>query len=255
VTDPQSVAECQVGSVFGYRAIVVGAASGIGRAVVDLLADSGAAVAACDLLGASWATDTPGASVARFSIDVTSIQSVEMAVCNAVAHLDGLDAVVNCAGILGHVIPAVDEPYEQFARLLRVNLLGAFVVSRAVLPIMAANGFGRLVHVASMAGKDGNPQMAGYSASKAGVIGMVKALGKEYADTGVTINAIAPAGIDTPMIAGLTPERQEVQRQLVPMGRFGTAAEAAALIRYVISPEASFTTGFVYDLSGGRASY
>jgi 3-oxoacyl-[acyl-carrier protein] reductase len=253
VTDPRAVAECQVGSVLGYRAIVVGAASGIGRAVTELLTDCGAAVAACDLPGASWADDASG--VARFPIDVTSTHSVEAAVRDAVAHLDGIDAVVNCAGILGSVRPAVEEPYEQFERLLRVNLLGAFAVTRAVLPIMIANGFGRLVHVASMAGKDGNAQMAGYSASKAGVIGMVKALGKEYADSGVTINAIAPAGIDTPMIAGLTPERQEVQRQLVPMGRFGTAGEAAALIRYVISPEASFTTGFVYDLSGGRASY
>lgn len=253
MTDPRAVAECQVGSVLGYRAIVVGAASGIGRAVAELLTDCGAAVAACDLPGASWAGDTSG--VARFPIDVTSTQSVDAAVRAAVAHLDGLDAVVNCAGILGSVRPAIEEPYEQFERLLQVNLLGAFAVTRAVLPIMVANGFGRLVHVASMAGKDGNAQMAGYSASKAGVIGMVKALGKEYADSGVTINAIAPAGIDTPMIAGLTPERQEVQRQLVPMGRFGTAGEAAALIRYVISPEASFTTGFVYDLSGGRASY
>jgi 2-dehydro-3-deoxy-L-rhamnonate dehydrogenase (NAD+) len=252
---PLTVAECQVGSVLGYRAIVVGAASGIGRAVVDLLAESGAAVAACDLPGASWATDEPGESVARFPIDVTAVESVEAAVHGAVAHLDGLDAVVNCAGILGRALPAIEESYEQFERLLQVNLLGAFAVSRAVLPLMAANGFGRLVHVASMAGKDGNPQMAGYSASKAGVIGMVKALGKEYADRGVTINAIAPAGIDTPMIAGLTPERQEVQRRLVPMGRFGTPVEAAALIRYVISLEASFTTGFVFDLSGGRASY
>jgi len=253
MTDPRIVAECQVGSVLGYRAIVIGAASGIGRAVVDLLTDCGAAVAACDLPGASWTGDA--SDVGRFPIDVTSTLSVEAAVRDAVAHLDGLDAVVNCAGILGSVRPAIEEPYEQFERLLQVNLLGAFAVSRAVLPIMVANGFGRLVHVASMAGKDGNPQMAGYSASKAGVIGMVKALGKEYADSGVTINAIAPAGIDTPMIAALTPERQEVQRQLVPMGRFGTAGEAAALIRYVISPEASFTTGFVYDLSGGRASY
>jgi NAD(P)-dependent dehydrogenase (short-subunit alcohol dehydrogenase family) len=252
---PQTIAERPAGSIAGYRVLVVGASSGIGRAVVDLLAESGATVAACDLPGATWPTDEPGESVTRFPIDVTDVESVEAAVRSAVADLGGLDAVVNCAGFLGSVVPAAEEPMEQIERLLRVNLLGAFAVSRAVLPVMAANGFGRLVHVASMAGKDGNPQMTGYSASKAGVIGMVKALGKEYADTGVTVNAIAPASIETPLIAGMTPERQEVQRRLVPMGRFGTPAEAAALIRYVISPEASFTTGFVHDLSGGRATY
>jgi 3-oxoacyl-[acyl-carrier protein] reductase len=255
LSNPRTTAEHQVGSIHGYRALVVGASSGIGRAVVKLLAECGAAVVAGDLPGASWPTDATDRSVLRVPVDVTDVAGVELAVHDAIAELDGIDAVVNCAGILGGVVPGAEEPLEQFERLLRVNLLGAFAISRTVLPTMAANGFGRLVHIASMAGKDGNPQMVGYSASKAGVIGMVKALGREYAGTGVTVNAIAPAGIDTPMIAGMTPERQEVQRRLVPMGRFGRPEEAAALIRYVISPEASFTTGFVYDLSGGRATY
>jgi 2-dehydro-3-deoxy-L-rhamnonate dehydrogenase (NAD+) len=237
------------------KVMVVGASSGIGRAVVELLAADGVRVAACDLPDAHWPTDRPAARVSRFDLDVTDVHSVHTAVAAAIETLDGLDAVVNCAGVLGSVLPGADEPVEQFERLLRINLVGAFTISQAVLPVMAGRGFGRLVHIASMAGKDGNPRMTGYSASKAGLIGMVKALGKEYAKTGVTVNAIAPASIETPLIAGMTPQRQETQRRLVPMGRFGTPAEAAALIRFVISPDASFTTGFVYDLSGGRATY
>src|SRR5690606_31665265 len=130
-----------------------------------------------------------------------------------------------------------------------------FAVTRTALAHLVPQGFGRIIHIASIAGKEGNPQMAAYSASKAGVIGMVKAIGREYAASGVTVNAIAPASIDTPLIQGMTAERREVQKSLIPMGRFGTAEEIAGLVAYIASPDSSFTTGFVFDASGGRATY
>ncbi|MER7922351.1 SDR family NAD(P)-dependent oxidoreductase [Streptomyces sp. NPDC096057] len=242
-------------SLAGYRTLIVGAASGMGRAVVDLLGAEGARIVVCDLPSVTWHGPAEDV-VRRLPIDVGDQATVTEAVAHGVELLGGgLDAVVNCAGVLGQVSAGAEESYEQFERLLRVNLLGAFAVSRAVLPVMAQAGFGRLVHIASIAGKDGNPRMTGYSASKAGVIGMVKALGKEYAPTGVTVNAIAPGLVETPLVAAMEPRDRERQMSLVPMGRIGTVAEIAALVRYVISPEASFTTGFVYDASGGRAVY
>lgn len=252
---PQTPAEQRRLVPEGYRVLVVGGSSGIGRTLVAALARDGARVVSGDLPGAPDPAPDLSDLVRHTDLDIGDEDGVGTAVGSAVDWLGGLDAVVNCAGILGRVLPAAEEPLDQFHRLIRVNLVGAFLLSRAVLPIMADAGYGRLLHLASIAGKEGNPQMTGYSASKAGVIGMVKALAKEYAGTGVTINAIAPASIETPMIAEMTPERRDVQRSLVPMGRFGTATEAATLIRFLISPEASFSTGFVHDLSGGRASY
>lgn len=236
-------------------AMVIGASTGIGRGVVDLLADDGSQIAAFDLPQATWPTNEPRPQVSRFNMDVTNTTSISDGLAAATDTLGEIDAVINCAGVLGTVGPAVNETLERFEHLLRINLVGAFALSQTVLPMLAERRYGRLVHVASIAGKEGNPFMTGYSASKAGLIGMVKALGKEYAQTNVTVNAIAPASIETPLTAGMTPEQRETQRQLVPMRRFGTTTEAAELIRFIISPEASFTTGFVYDLSGGRASY
>lgn len=236
----------------GQRAVVVGASSGMGAAIVARLADAGHAVAALDLATATW-QDSRAAH--RGAVDVTDADSVEEAIGDAAQELGGLEIVVNCAGILGPVEPTLETTQTTFQRVVGLNLGGAFAVTRAALARLVPAGYGRIVHIASVAGKEGNPQMAAYSASKAGVIGMVKAVGKEYATSGVTINAIAPASIETPLIAGMTEERQAVQRSLIPMGRFGTVAEVAALVSYITSREASFTTGFVYDLSGGRADY
>lgn len=234
-------------------AIVVGASSGMGAAVVDRLTRDGFRVAGLDLATASW----PDGNAAEFTtaIDVTDSAGVASVIATADERLGGTDVVVNCAGILGPVEASVDVAASTFARIVGLNLGGAFAVTQAALHHMLPRHTGRIVHIASIAGKEGNPQMAAYSASKAGVIGMVKSVGKEYAASGVTINAVAPASIETPLIAGMTNERQEVQKSLIPMRRFGTVQEIAALVAYIVSPEASFTTGFVFDASGGRADY
>ncbi|RFA10875.1 SDR family oxidoreductase [Subtercola boreus] len=237
----------------GQRALVVGASSGMGATIVRQLEAAGVTVASADLASAVWPESSTGTH--RYSIDVSRRETVGAAFDAAVDDLGGLEIVVNCAGILGKVVPTLDLAVEEFERLLQINLLGAFVVTQAALAVMLPAGYGRIVHIASIAGKEGNPQMAAYSASKAGVIGMVKAVGKEYATSGVTVNAVAPASIETPLIAGMTPERQQVQKSLIPLGRFGSTAEVASLVGYIVSPGASFTTGFVYDVSGGRAVY
>ncbi|WP_028925043.1 SDR family NAD(P)-dependent oxidoreductase [Pseudonocardia acaciae] len=237
------------------RCLVVGAASGIGDAVATLLAgaSAGAEFVAADLPTARWPDPRPGEH--RVDIDVTDPSSVDAAVAAAGEALGRIDAVVNCAGVLGRVQPSSHETVQEFERLLAVNLTGAFILSRAVLPAMAARGYGRLVHLSSTAGKEGSAGMTGYSAAKAGVLGLVKALAREYADTGVTVNAIAPGTVETPLIAAMSERQRAEKRRLIPMGRFGLPREAAELIAFVISPQASFTTGAVFDLSGGRATY
>ena len=233
------------------RVLITGAASGMGRAIADHFAALGAELVRADLGSDVW----PGNDVNKVTVDVADEESVDEMVSAAVKRLGGLDVVVNCAGILGRVQPSHETLMSEFERINRVNLFGAFAVSKATIPILLQSDRGRLIHMASIAGKEGNPQMAAYSASKAGVIGLVKALGKEYARTRLTVNAIAPATIETPFLQGMTDERREVQKGLMPMGRFGEPSEAAALVEYIASDAASFTTGFAYDLSGGRADY
>jgi NAD(P)-dependent dehydrogenase (short-subunit alcohol dehydrogenase family) len=169
--------------------------------------------------------------------------------------MGGLDAVVNCAGILGPVAPAAATSVEDFERIMKINLTGAFIVSQAVLPGMAKAGYGRLLHISSTAGKEGVVNMPAYSASKAGILGLIKSLAKEFALSGVTVNALAPGNVVTPLFAEVPKEQQAAQAAKIPMGRFGTPAEAAALIEFIVSPAASYTTGSVFDLSGGRATY
>jgi len=233
------------------RVLVIAAGSGMGAAIVDRLRATGAQVAAADLDSDAWREADPG----NLPIDVTDAESVEAALATAEARFGGLDVVVNCAGILGPVEPTHLADAATFRRVMEVDLVGAFQVTRAAIPRLLASASGRLIHIASIAGKEGNPQMAAYSAAKAGVIGLVKAVGREYAATSLTVNAIAPASIDTPLLLGMSEERRTVQRGLIPMGRFGTVEEVAALVEFVASEDASFTTGFVYDLSGGRATY
>ncbi|WP_336715288.1 SDR family NAD(P)-dependent oxidoreductase [Arthrobacter sp. USHLN218] len=234
------------------RCLVIGAASGIGLATVERLRKAGAAVVAGDLPSAGWPDGNGGLSV---PIDVTDAGSVQTAVASARKTLGGLDAVVNCAGVLGPVAPAATTSLEDFEHIVKINLTGAFLVSRAALPAMAEARYGRLVHISSTAGKEGVANMSAYSASKAGILGLVKSLAKEYARAGVTVNAVAPGNILTPLFLEVPEEQQRQQAARIPMGRFGTAEEVAALIEYIVSPDASYTTGFVFDLSGGRATY
>ncbi|WP_285248356.1 SDR family NAD(P)-dependent oxidoreductase [Pseudarthrobacter sp. efr-133-R2A-89] len=232
------------------RCLVVGAASGIGHATAGLLRASGAAVVGADLPSATWPAE-PGS----LAMDVTDQHSVAAGVVAATEDMGGLDAVVNCAGILGPVASAAATSVDDFERIVRINLTGAFIVSQAVLPAMAAAGYGRLLHISSTAGKEGVVNMPAYSASKAGILGLVKSLAKEFATFGVTVNALAPGNVVTPLFAEVPAAQQKEQAARIPMGRFGTPAEAAALIEFIISPAASYTTGFVFDLSGGRATY
>lgn len=233
------------------RCLVIGAASGIGLATAERLRRSGAAVIGADLPSAGW----PGKDAESLPMDVTDPASVRGAVSSAVRTMGGLDAVVNCAGILGPVASALTTSVEEFERIMKVNLTGAFIVSQAVLPGMAAAGYGRLLHISSTAGKEGVLNMPAYSASKAGILGLVKSLAKEFALSGITVNALAPGNVLTPLFQEVPAAQQAAQAAKIPMGRFGTPAEAASLIEFIVSPAASYTTGFVFDLSGGRATY
>lgn len=241
----------------GQGAVISGGASGIGRAIARRLRAEGAKVAVFDLdaeaLDALAAEFGPGHRVRR--VDVTSEADVAAAVAS-LADWGPVDLLVNCAGITGRTnLRAHEVPLDDFERVLRVNLVGSFLLSKAVLPGMVGRGYGRVLHLASIAGKDGNAGMAAYSASKAGVIGLTKSQGKDYAGSGVTVNALAPAVIRTPLVDAMPPAQVDYMTSRIPMQRCGTLDEVAALAAFILSREASFTTGFTFDLSGGRAVY
>jgi NAD(P)-dependent dehydrogenase (short-subunit alcohol dehydrogenase family) len=242
-------------------AIVTGGASGIGAAVAERLAREGARVCLFDanaerLRAQAAQLAAGGLQVETAVADVTDESSVRSATAGFAERAGRLDVLVHCVGIVGPTaVNAVDYPVEEFRRVIDINLCGSFITTRCVLPHMLAREYGRILLVASMAGKDGNPGMAGYASSKAGVIGLVKALGKEYATRGITINGVAPAVIATPMNAATAPEMLQQLTSKIPMQRLGTVDETAALIAWICSREASFNTGFVFDLSGGRATY
>lgn len=241
-----------------HTVVVVGAANGIGRDAAQHLVAAGAQVACLDRDGdgAVAIADELGDRSLAVEVDVTNASAVEHAVRAVEAWSGRIHALVNCAGITGETgRPTHEIDVNDFDRVVAVNLRGAFVLSRAVLPHLLPHGYGRVLHVASIAGKDGNAGMVSYSASKAGLIGMVKSQGKEYADTGVTINALAPAVIRTAMVDAMPHEQVRYMTDRIPMGRCGTLAEVSEMIAWIISPACSFTTGFTFDLSGGRAVY
>lgn len=242
-------------------AVVVGAADGIGRASATLLSERGARVACLDrnLDGAQGLVDSLGPDAPdaiALEVDVTDDGAVVTAIREAERRLGPIAVLVNCAGITGVTdLRSQDVDVEDFDLVCRINLRGAFLLSRAVLPAMVSQGYGRVLHVASIAGKEGNAGMVAYSASKAGLIGMVKAQGKEYAETGVTVNALAPAVIRTAMVEAMPPTQVGYMTDRIPMRRTGTLTEAAEMICWIVSRGCSFTTGFAFDLSGGRAVY
>jgi 3-oxoacyl-[acyl-carrier protein] reductase len=233
----------------GRVAIVTGAASGIGAAAAERLLTEGAKVATLDL--AATALD----DVLALSGDVSRSHDVDAAVERTEAELGPIDVLVCSAGIPGASLRTQDVDDDEWRRVMAVNADGVFYCNRAVAPRMAERGYGRIVNVASIAGKEGNPMAAAYSASKAAVIALTKSVGKDFAGTGVAVNCIAPAVIETPILDGLSDRHIEYMVDRIPMGRMGTAAEVAALICWLASDECSFSTGATYDISGGRAVF
>jgi len=222
------------------RAIITGGQSGLGAACAERLRNDGVEVITFDL-----------SSDADVAVDVSDSTAVDA----AVAAVGPVDILINSAGIVGPNKPLWETTAAEWQKTFDVNVFGLVNITRAVVPGMIDGGWGRIVNMASMAGKDGNPSLSAYSASKAAVIGLTKSLGKELAKTGVIVSAIAPAVIETPMNATNTPEVLAHLSSLIPMGRLGRADEVAALVSWLASDEISFSTGAVYDISGGRATY
>ena len=240
----------------GYAVAVTGAASGIGRAVAVHLAGQGVRVALLDRADPAEAAAEAGGGATSHVLDITDAAACRAVLGGIIADFGRLDGLANCAGVVGPTnLKAEDLAPADFEDVIRVNLTGSLFVSQAVLGHMRERGYGRILHVASIAGKEGNAGMAAYSASKAGVIGLVKSMGKEYAETGVTVNALAPAVIRTPMVASMPEAQVTYMTDRIPMKRCGELEEAAKMIAWIVGPDCSFTTGFTFDLSGGRAVY
>jgi 3-oxoacyl-[acyl-carrier protein] reductase len=244
-----------------YRVLVVGGASGIGLETSLFLAGCGARVTLADRdgTGAAAAVDAivqAGGQATSLQLDVTDATQVADRLGVLVGAEGPFHAMINAAGVTGVTnIPGHLVDLTDFDRVVEINLRGALVLTQAVLPGMLAAGFGRILHVASIAGKEGNAGMAAYSASKAGLIGLVKSMAKDCATSGVTINALAPAVIQTPLVAALPDATVSYMTAKIPMARTGTLDEAARMAAFAISPACGFTTGFTFDLSGGRATY
>ena len=241
----------------GKVAVVTGGAQGIGLAVVERLLASGASVAIWDMDAdlAQAEAERLGHKARAYAVNVSDTQGVAGAAAQVEADLGPIAIVVNSAGIAGSNARVIDYDPEEWRRILEINLTGAFNVNRAVLPQMVAQGYGRIVNIASVAGKEGNPNAAAYSASKAGVIALTKSLGKEHADQDIAVNCVTPAAAKTRIFDQMAQEHIDYMLSKIPRGRFLQVDEAAAMIVWLCSPENSFTTGAIFDLSGGRATY
>ena len=233
-------------------AVVTGGVSGIGAGIAQRLMAEGARVSIWDLDGKALANlDVPHTA----ALDVTDADAVQRAADDTVATLGGIDILVTSAGITGPNHATWDYPVPAWDRVIDVNLKGVFYCNRAVVPAMQRGGYGRIVNIASIAGKEGNPNASAYSASKAGVIGLTKALGKELAATNVRVNCVTPAAVKTPLFSQMTPEQIDWMLSKIPIARFGEIDEVASLVLWLASEECSFSTGAVFDISGGRATY
>lgn len=240
------------------RAIVTGAASGLGLAIATRLHSEGCQVALLDLNieELNVVATRLGSRALAFPLDLTKEDQVRNVVDQIAERFGRIDVLVNSAGVTGATnIKSHEVDTNNLRFVFEVNFMASFFTSRAVLPWMLKMKYGRILHIASIAGKEGNAGMLAYSASKAAVIGMTKVQGKEYAETGITINALAPAVIQTPMVEAMPEEQVRYMTDKIPMKRCGTLDEVAHMAAFIVSPETAFTTGFTFDMTGGRATY
>lgn len=241
----------------GQTAIVTGGATGIGEAIAQRLAEAGATVAIADIDAAgaeSVAAKLPNNSFG-VGVDVMSSASVNNAVATVLKRTGRVHILVNNAGIAGKAAPISEHTDEDFNKVMAINVNGVFYFCRAVIPHMRENKYGRIVNIASIAGKEGNPNMISYSGSKAAVIGMTKSLGKEVATDGICVNAVSPAVVRTKILEQLTAQQVTYMTDKIPMRRTGEPVEIAAVVHFLSSPDCSFVTAQCYDASGGRATY
>jgi len=239
------------------RAVITGGAAGIGLAVAQRLVQSGARVALWDrdATALTRARDQLGAAATVHELDIASADAVDRATSATLAALERVDVLVCSAGITGPNVPVWDYPPREWERVFDVNVHGLFYCNRALAAHMRARDYGRIVNIASVAGKEGNPNASAYSASKAAVIGLTKSLGKELAKTNVRVNCVTPAAVRTAIFDQMTQQHIDFMLSKIPLGRFGTVDEIAGLVCWLASEECSFSTGAVFDLSGGRATY
>ncbi len=244
------------GRYAGRTAIITGGASGLGKAVAKRIVSEGGTVALWDLNADALAVAAADVGATHFvALNVAQLEEVEAALTESHAALGKVDVLVCSAGITGATAPVHEYPVESWQNVMRVNVDGVFYCNRTIVPLMLAQGYGRIVNVASVAGKEGNPNASAYSASKAAVIGFTKSLGKELAGKGIIANAITPATFESPILAQLPQSQVDYMRSKIPMGRLGEVDESAAMVCFMASEECSFTTAATFDTSGGRTTF
>jgi 2-dehydro-3-deoxy-L-rhamnonate dehydrogenase (NAD+) len=240
----------------GRTAVITGAAGGLGKATAKRIIEEGGKVVLWDLNADLLSATASEIGAAGFvALDVSKLEEVSAAAKKSAEILGKIDILIASAGITGATVPVWEFPVDSWLKVMDINLNGLFYCNRELIPFMLENGYGRIVNIASVAGKEGNPNASAYSASKAGVIGFTKSLGKELATKGVIVNALTPATFESPILAQLPPSQVEYMKGKIPMGRLGIVEESAAMVCFMASEECSFTTASVFDTSGGRTTY
>jgi len=240
----------------GRCAVITGGAGGLGKAAAARIVAEGGKVVLWDLNAEQLEAAKAETGAAGFvALDVSKLDEVSAAAKTSADILGKIDILIASAGITGATVPVWEFPVESWLKVMDINLNGLFYCNRELIPYMLANGYGRIVNIASVAGKEGNPNASAYSASKAGVIGFTKSLGKELATKGIIVNALTPATFESPILAQLPQSQVDYMRSKIPMGRLGVVDESAAMVTFMASEECSFTTASVFDTSGGRTTY